>query len=885
MTDGSDRKNRQGDKIMHSRNRKKEIRGPGLRTVVVILTAVLLCLCAAAFPGYSASAPYATGRITESDGVNIRSSYSTSSAITGALPYNSSVSVLKEKYTKAGISAKDTIWYQITSGYGNGYIRADLASVSYSYGEGTITGKVSFRKGPGTDFAASGTLTKGTKVKVAVAAETAAGSSWYRIYHNSGYYYVSSKYVKLSETGGSTGGSGSGGGNISDAAFESMLKAESFPESYKAGLRILHKAHPKWTFRARHLDFTWKQALDKQCANVNANLVSRNFADGYKAVQKGTYDFENHRYIGKDGDSWVAASRQGVAYYMDPRNWLSESNIFMFEPNTYDPSYQTESMVRKILEPTALPPSAAAYYIAAAQQNYNGKNYTISPIYLATKTRLELGSGDFMVDGHAFTYGGKKFSGVYNTYNIGAVDSPDGSAATKGLVFAAGGINKDETSYLRPWNSLEKAVKGGAVYIADTFLARNQNSPYYERYNVVNGLSGIGTYQYATSIFAAATQSGLMYGDYYDFNVLNEAFTFEIPVYKDMPSSPAPMPGPGSNNCYLDSISVSAGSTKLSFTKGFDRFGSDFTVKQTVGASVDKLTIKPVKNDDSASVVISGNNLKIGRNEIKIKVKAPSGTVSKTYTLIVNKDDSGIGNPDKPENPDKPDSSLIDGVENTTIKASSALGEGFISLKWEKSYGYKVDYFEIYRSEVSGQYGEKPFFTTPNGDWKSYKNTKNLTADIHYYYRIRGVREIDGRKYYTKWSNQANRIYRLPENPQEPEKPEIPEEPSKEEKLIAGVEATTLKASSELGDGYIRVKWKKSYGYKMDAFEIYRSTKSGIYSEKPLYTTPNGKWVSYKNTKNLKKGTRYYYKVRGVREINGKNYYTRWSGQANRIYK
>lgn len=208
-------------------------------------------------------------------------------------------------------------------------------------------------------------------------------------------------------------------------------------------------------------------------------------------------------------------------------------------------------------------------------------------------------------------------------------------------------------------------------------------------------------------------------------------------------------------NCYLDSISVSAGSTKLSFTKGFDRFGSDFTVKQTVGASVDKLTIKPVKNDDSASVVISGNNLKIGRNEIKIKVKAPSGTVSKTYTLIVNKDDSGIGNPDKPENPDKPDSSLIDGVENTTIKASSALGEGFISLKWEKSYGYKVDYFEIYRSEVSGQYGEKPFFTTPNGDWKSYKNTKNLTADTHYYYRIRGVREIDGRKYYTKWSNQG----------------------------------------------------------------------------------------------------------------------------------
>ncbi len=74
-----------------------------------------------------------------------------------------------------------------------------------------------------------------------------------------------------------------------------------------------------------------------------------------------------------------------------------------------------------------------------------------------------------MIDGHSFTYGGKKYSGVYNTYNIGASDSADGSAATKGLVYAAGGSDGSGKSYLRPWNTLEKAVKGGAIYIANNF--------------------------------------------------------------------------------------------------------------------------------------------------------------------------------------------------------------------------------------------------------------------------------------------------------------------------------------------------------------------------------------------------------------------------------
>lgn len=755
-----------------------------------------------------------------------------------------------------------------------------------------------------------------------------------------------------------------------DAEFEAQLTSEGFPESYKTKLRALHRLHPNWTFKAKQLNYTWAEALDKQCSNVNANLVSNNFPAGYKAVQNGTYNFDTHTYIGKDGASWVAASRQAVAFYMDPRNWLDESSIFMFEPNLYDASYQTEDLVKKILSTTALPSTAAKYYIEAAEQTYNGKKYSISPVYLASKTRLELGSSDFMINGHAFTYGGKKYSGLYNAYNIGATDSADGTAALKGLVYAAGGSDGKGTTYLRPWNTLKKAVTGGALYIAGTFFERNQYTSYYERYNVLNGLSGIGTYQYATSIFAAATQSAIIHGNYYDYKVLTEAFSFEIPVFKSMPSSPAAKPGSGSNNCYLDDISVSLDGKKLSFISDFNRFTADYTVKQTIGA-VDKLTISTKKNDSAATVSVSGNTtLNEGINKITVKVTAPSGAVSKTYNITVVKDSSAVPDPNE---------KLIEGVENTTIKASSVLGEGNIQVSWTKSAGYKMDYYEVYRSTTSGSYSTTPYFVTTNGTKTTYKNTKNLKDGTRYYYRVRGVRVIDGKTYYSKWSNQAYRTYRAPELSNEKiiegvqattlnaaavsvpgtiqlswtksgayamdyyqvfrrgeneeygsaphgvtasgdifayeDKSNMTENATYYYKVrgvrnvdgigyytpwssevsrvykpdysskIAGVQATTIKASSVLGAGYIQINWKKSAGYKVDYFEIYRSTKSGEYSSTPFFKTTDGVKNSYKNTKSLKKGTRYYYKIRGVRTFDGTKYYTKWSNQAYRTYK
>ena len=95
---------------------------------------------------------------------------------------------------------------------------------------------------------------------------------------------------------------------------------------------------------------------------------------------------------------------------------------------------------------------------------------------------------------------------------------------------------------------------------------------------------------------------------------------------------------------------------------------------------------------------------------------------------------------------------LKEGVKNITIRLRSTLGNGYVRLDWEKSLGYKVDYYEIYKSTKSYRgYGTEPYFETKQGGLTGwYKNTKELKKGVRYYYKVRGVREIAGEILYTQ---------------------------------------------------------------------------------------------------------------------------------------
>ena len=223
------------------------------------------------------------------------------------------------------------------------------------------------RSGPGTGNSVVRKLSYGAPVTV-VGQETASdGVLWYKLQFTAGGKsmegYASSEYIKFPVS------------YTTDPQFEAYMTSQGFPESYKESLRVLHAEFPSWVFQVQNTGLDWNDAVNNESI-VGANLVSTNSLSSWKSTEYGAYDWNTGKWTGFDGPSWVAASRDIVSYYMDPRNFLNEIYVFQFLLQSYNGAHQTREGLQSLVSGTFLEKSTGQGdgNPPSAQENQEGQN-------------------------------------------------------------------------------------------------------------------------------------------------------------------------------------------------------------------------------------------------------------------------------------------------------------------------------------------------------------------------------------------------------------------------------------------------------------------------------------------------------------------------------
>ncbi len=485
------------------------------------------------------------------------------------------------------------------------------------------------RSGAGTSYSKVGSISYGTVVTINDTVNTSDGAKWYKIsYSQSGSSksgYVSATYIEITDSSNSSGGSSNGAGT-SDSDFEKYLNDQKFPESYKPALRQLHKQHPNWIFKAQHLTMTWDTALKEQMV-IGRSLVHGSALASWKSMEKGAYNFDGGYWYGLDG-SWVAASEQVVSYYMDPRNFLDDTYIFMFENLSYNKNVHNIQGVQAILKNTFMSgnyvaPDTGKTYSYAQTFMDAAKASGVSPYHLAARCRNEQG-----VNGAPQSLGTVKgYENYFNFFNIQAYATSTMTAAEMGCKYA----KTTNPTYNLPWTNQYKSITGGGKFLGTGYITKEQDTLYLQKFDVVDGGNGYYYHQYMTCIFGQANEA-VSLKNAYSSDVLNSAMEFKIPVYKDMPTTQFPKPtSTGDNNNLLKSLTVSG--QKVS--PNFDKYTTSYSL--TVDNSVSSVTVNANALSNYATISGAGKvNLNVGKNTVKVNVKAASGAV-RTYTLSITR--------------------------------------------------------------------------------------------------------------------------------------------------------------------------------------------------------------------------------------------------------
>ena len=266
---------------------------------------------------------------------------------------------------------------------------------------------------------------------------------------------------------------------------------------------------------------------------------------------------------------------------MDPRNFLNEVRIFQFEALSFDEYSDNLDAVEKILYGTEFYNNKVSYLdsngnIINMSEKYSdlilraGRTSLVSPYHLASRIKQEV--GPFL--SHSSISGNVEgFKGLYNFYNIGATSSSEPMGAIKnGLRYARDGNGASEETkrkYLIPWNTKERSITGGSIFIGSSYINVGQNNIYLQKFDVIdhNG-DGLFWHQYMTNVLAPYSESKSIYNGYSKSDLLDLPMNFVIPVYDNMPEIPVQSPSINQNDFLSDNSIIYCTATNVNIRTG-----------------------------------------------------------------------------------------------------------------------------------------------------------------------------------------------------------------------------------------------------------------------------------------------------------------------------
>ena len=344
--------------------------------------------------------------------------------------------------------------------------------------------------------------------------------------------------------------------------FVAGLRRQGFPESYIKRLVKLHKKYPKWVFKADKRG-NFGAAVSSQ---RNCSLIYWNSPSSWKSMEKGCYDWKRHRYIGKDGGAWVAASEGITKFYMDPRNFMNATDVFQFLSHRYE-SHQSIEGIEAVVKNSFL--DGKPYKKSKRYSTYllkAGKRSGVNPYVLSSMILVEQGFSGY---GGCISGKHRGFKNIYNHFNIGAYAHSNRGPVLNGLIFAKAKMKK--ASYGRPWNNKIKSILGGALYYGVNYVRGGQDTFYLKKFNVVKGKA---THQYMTNVQGAFTETRRFVRGYKRGK--NAKLTFRIPIYTNMPENACSKPrAQGNNDNFIRTVRIFGGK----FTSKWDRYRFKYVAK------------------------------------------------------------------------------------------------------------------------------------------------------------------------------------------------------------------------------------------------------------------------------------------------------------------